>query len=401
MWNKLTVIWHGLSGHFRGYHAIESRYWLYVIGSIVSLTILWVNSSVSFNFYRFNVLIKAIGLGDQISFIGAIILTFILAFAAWVILAFLAYMTSARLNKRKSALIGISKSDVFFSLLGVVFLAGLDIYANLHGVEEIVLNSTSQHIDDPTLGIDTTFEAQRQEILARLDGKRSIAQDEIDLINKWTGKAHSCTKTGCPTKRQEQGTIGAHWKGTLTTFGTSYLTGLKTKLNGLDTQEMAELQRVEERKHTIMTSMLGAYTKDVQRYNTELGEKNRTLKGFVLIAYPFSFIIEFLLAGITFLALEYLFETGDMERPHITVYQNGEFHSSTEVLNGERNNGTGKKKAPKKGYEIACDQCGTVTTKHHPRARFCSDECRIEWNEAKKGYSVASIKRRKTNKEGS
>ena len=71
MWNKLTIIWHGLSGHFRGYHAVESRYWLYVIGSVVSLVILWVNSSVSFNFYRFNVLTKAIGLGEQISFIGA------------------------------------------------------------------------------------------------------------------------------------------------------------------------------------------------------------------------------------------------------------------------------------------------------------------------------------------
>ena len=114
MWNKLSVIWHGMSSHFRGYHAVESRYWLFVIGSIVSLTILWVNSSVSFNFYRFNVLGKAIGMGEQASLIGSVVLTFILAFAAWVLLAFLAYILSARLNRRRSALVGISKSDVFF-----------------------------------------------------------------------------------------------------------------------------------------------------------------------------------------------------------------------------------------------------------------------------------------------
>ncbi len=394
MWNKLSVIWHGMSGHFRGYHAVESRYWLFVIGSIVSLTILWVNSAVSFNFYRFNVLSKAVGLGGQISFLGAVLLTFILAFAAWVLLSFLAYMLSAKLNKRRSALVGISKSDIFFSLLGVVFLAGLDVYANLNGVEEIVVNSTVQHMEDPTISIDTTFESQRSSLLSRLDERRNTIRKEIEQINRWTGKAHSCTKTGCPTKRQGQGTIGAHWKGTLTAFGTQQLNTLKEKLETIDAQEMAETERIEERKSSVEASLLNAYTQDVQRYHTELGEKNRTLKGFVLIAYPFSFVIEFLLAGITFLALEYLYETGRLERPAITVYQNGEFDSSTEVKNGHRNNGTANgKKKKRKGYEIECENCGTVATKHHPRARFCSDSCRIEWNENKKGYSVASIRK--------
>ena len=306
------------------------------------------------------------------------------------------------MNKRKSALIGISKSDVFFSLLGVVFLAGLDIYANLHGVEEIVQNSTTEHIHDPTLGLDTTFEAQRAALLARMDEKRQIIHKEADIIRKWTGRPHSCTNTGCPTKKKGQGTIGAHWKGTLTAFGSERLTSLKSRLSTLDEQETDELQRLEERKQTVMASAISAYKQDVQRYHTELGAKNRTLKGFVLIAYPFSFIIEFLLAGITFLALEYLYETKRLERPAVTVYQNGEFDSSTSVINGERYNGTpngtGKKKAGRKGYEIVCANCKTVTTKHHPRARFCSDECRIEWNEKEKGYSVASIKRQKMNK---
>ena len=393
MWNKLSVIWHGMSGHFRGYHAVESRYWLFVIGSIVSLTILWVNSAVSFNFYRFNVLAKAVGLGDQASFIGAVLLTFVLAFAAWVLLSFLAYLLSAKLNKRRSALIGISKSDVFFSLLGVAFLAGLDVYANLNGVEEIVVNSTVQHMEDPTISVDTTFESQRSSLLSRLDNRRNRINQEINQINRWTGKSHSCTKTGCPTKRKGQGTIGAHWKGTLTAFGTQQLNTLKEKLEAIDAQELAEIKRIEERKSSVQTSLLNAYTKDVQRYHTEVGEKNRTLKGFVLIAYPFSFVIEFLLAGITFLALEYLYETGRLERPAITVYQNGEFDSSTEVVNGLRNNGTTKPKRKRRGYEITCKNCGTVATKHHPRAKFCSDECRIEWNENKKGYSVASIRK--------
>lgn len=393
MWNKLSVIWHGMSGHFRGYHAVESRYWLFVIGSIVSLTILWVNSSVSFNFYRFNVLSKAIGLGGQASFLGAILLTFVLAFAAWVLLAFLAYLLSAKLNRRRSVLIGISKSDVFFSLLGVAFLAGLDVYANLHGVEEIVEQSTVEHVGDPTLGIDTTFETQRTVLLGRLDQRRNVVQNEIDLINQWTGRNHSCTTSGCPTKKQGQGTIGAHWRGTLTAFGSSHLNELKDKLDEIDRQEENELSRLEERKTSVQTSLIGAYRQDVQRYHTELNEKNRTLKGFVLIAYPFSFVIEFLLAGITFLALEYLYETNVLERPSIVVYQNGEFDSSTEVVNGVRNNGTPKSKSGRKGYEIACQNCGTVTTKHHPKARFCSDSCRIEWNENKKGYSVASIRK--------
>ena len=394
MWNKLSVIWHGMSGHFGGYHAVESRYWLFVIGSIVSLTILWVNSSVSFNFYRFNVLGKAIGMNEQSSLIGAVVLTFILAFAAWVLLAFLAYILSARLNRRRSALVGISKSDVFFSLLGIAFLAGLDIYANLNGVEEIVVQSTEVHIDDPTLGIDSKFETQRTELLNRLDQRRTVILDEISLINKWTGQNHSCTKTGCPTQKKGKGTIGVHWKGTLTAFGSSHLNKLKGKLDELDKQEETELARLDERKSSLETSLVGAYQQDVQRYHTELGEKNRTLKGFVLIAYPFSFVIEFLLAGITFLALEYLYETEVLERPVITVYQNGEFDSSTKVKNGVRNNGTSKPKSVRKGYEITCKNCGTVATKHHPKAKFCSDDCRIEWHENKKGYSVASIRKK-------
>lgn len=394
MWNKFSIIWHGLSGHFRGYHVVESRYWLYLVGSVVSLTILLINASVSFNFYRFNVLTKAVGLSESSSFIGAILLTLILAVAAWILLSFLAYLFSAKLNHRPSALVGISKSDVFFSLLGVVFLAGLDVYANLHGVEEIVLSSTQTHQQDPTVDIDADFEEQRLATIVRLTKKRQTVEAEITMINQWTGKAHSCTKTACPTKKKGNGTIGAHWKGVLTAFGTGRLTELKQSLAELDQQEQGELQRIDQRKQTVATSLLGRYQKDVQRYHTELGEKNRTLKGFVLLAYPFSFVIEFLLAGITFLALEYLYETQRLERPEVIVYTNGSFRSSTKVEAYEKPVAK-KSKAKKRTYEITCQNCGDPATKRHPRARFCSNECRIEWNENEKGYSVASIRKAK------
>ncbi len=390
MWNKLRVIWHGMSGHFQGYHPVESRYWLFVIGSVVSLVILWVNSSVSFNFYRFNVLTKAVGLSGSAAFTGAVVLTFILAFAAWVLLAFLAYLASAKLNQRHSALVGISTSDVFFSLLGVVFLAGLDIYANLHGVEEIVLQSTVEHMADPTLRIDTTFEDDRGAVIARFEARRGEVQTEIDRINRWTGKAHSCTRTGCPTRKQGQGTIGAHWKGTLTSFGSQVLNDLKAKLEALESEESDELDRIDQRRESVQTSLMGAYTQDVRRYQTELNEKNRTLKGFVLIAYPFSFIIEFLLAGVTFIGLEYLYRTSRLQRPNVTVYANGEFDSSLKVKNGARTMPTESVRGSKQGYEITCQQCGTVAVKHHPRAKFCSDRCRAEWHKREQSYVSGS-----------
>lgn len=385
MWNKLRMIWHGVSGHFQGYHPVESRYWLYVIGSIVSLVILWVNSAVSFNFYRFNVLTKAVGLDGSAAFLGAIALTFILAFAAWVLLAFLAYLASARLNQRRSALVGISTSDVFFSLLGVVFLAGLDVYANLHGVEEIVLNSTQVHMDDPTLDIDTTFESDRQMILARFDSRRQEIRKELDHIDQWTGKPHSCTRTGCPTQRKGNGTIGAHWQGTLTAFGTKVRNDLKQKLETLEAQEQREIARIDTRRSTVQSSLMGAYSNDVDRYQTELQQKNRTLKGFVLIAYPFSFIIEFLLAGITFIGLEYLYATKRLKRPKVSVYANGEFDSTPQVRHGVRHPDTESVQGAKRGYEITCQQCGTVAVKHHPRAKFCSDRCRAEWHKREHG----------------
>jgi len=373
MWNKLSVIWHGISGHFRGFHPVESRYWLFVIGSLVSLVILLVNSSVSFSFYRFNVLSKAVGLTSFSSFVGAVLLTFVLAFAAWVLLAWLAYLLSAKLNNRKIVLVGISKSDVAFSILGILFLAGLDVFANWQGVEEIAMNSTSEHMADPTLQVDTTFSNERNHTLVRLDQKRETITREIAVINSWTGKNHSCTKTKCPTKARGKGTIGAHWKGTLTAFGSKTLEAHKRDLSALDEKEAEELEKIEKRRTVVSASLVGAYQKDVNRYTTELTEKNRTLKGFVLIAYPFSFVIEFLLAGICFMALEYLYETKRLKRPTVSVYQNGTFRRSPTVEADNRKHGD-------RGYEIECLQCGTVTVKKHPRAKFCSDKCRYEYH---------------------
>ena len=45
----------------------------------------------------------------------------------------------------------------------------------------------------------------------------------------------------------------------------------------------------------------------------------------------------------------------------------------------------------KDGYTITCLNCQTTVVKKSPKAKFCSDDCRIEYNQKKNGYNVSQI----------
>ena len=396
MWSKLNVVWYGIQGKFKGYLPVENRFWLYLFGVFASFLVLLINGAISFKFYQISVLEQAVGLEPLPAQIGAAFLTFILAAAAWFLLGFLAWLLYCKLNSNKVGLLGISANYVLFALLGLVALVGLDIYANLKGVEDIVEEATVVHTDDPTAGVVSTYQSRLDKVSAKYEQKRKLYAQELQTINSWTGKNHSCTKTGCFTKRVRGGAVqGSHWKGTLTALGSQRLEELKGQLFKLDDQEEKELAALDRDKSNVLNASMGAFNKDVKRYETQIRERNRTLKGYVFIAYIFSFIVEFLICSITFLATEYLYGIGVMDRPEIVVDQKGLYQSSSgiKVVTPSPTPGRANRRTcqnPK------CNNGNPVDISHmRSNAKYCSDACRIQGNELKKGYNVNSIKQKR------
>ena len=396
MINQLKVIWFGLGGAFAGYHPVETKLWLYISGVLFNVGLLVMNSFISFSFDRDTVWRDSVGLDSEMAFILALVSTIILAFVALHFISYLGFLASAKAHKREKLLVGVTRWSVFFTLVAILAVSAIEIYRNYHGSEDIAESNTEAHISDPTVSIDDKYQSQEEKVIADYKANIELLQQEIDLINRWTGKPHSCTKTTCPTQKKGQGTIGAHWQGTLTAFGSKYLADLKTRRNKLESDKDQEIANIRNRKKTVMASTLSVYQKDVARYEDELNLKNRTFKGFVLIAFPAAFVIAFLLSNITYMGIEYLYETGKLERPNVTVSNNGSVlgvNGSTVLTHTPSRNGKALTDdlVKLRLSNRECVNCGTDISHKRKDAKTCSDGCRIAYNEWRKGYSVAAV----------
>lgn len=376
MFNQIKVIWYGLGGCFDGYHPVDSKFWLYLAGVLFNAGMLMMNSFISFSFDRDTVWRDSVGLSPTPAFWLAITSTVLLAFVALHFISYLAFLLSAKLHDREEQLIGVTRWGVFFTVLAVMAVTTVEIYRNYHGSEDIAQSNTEVHIDDPTVNLDVQYQSQEDSVAASYASQIIHVQEEIDVIQHWTGKAHSCTRTPCPTRKQGKGTVGAHWKGTLTAYGSQYLETLREKKQTLENRQVTEVERVRGRKETVSASLIGAYQKDVNRYESELALKNRTFKGFVFIAFPAAFIIAFLLSEITYMAIEYLYETERLSRPAVTVEPSGR------IVSGQTST-TVQTFTSRKQYAIICECCGNAAIKTRSDARFCSDPCRVAYNRAK------------------
>lgn len=396
MINQLKIIWFGLGGSFAGYHPVETKLWIYISGVLFNIGLLVMNSFISFSFDRDTLWQASVGLEPGTSFTLALISTTLLAFVALHFISYLGFLASAKVNKREMLLIGVTRWSVFFIIMAVMALLAMEIYRNYHGSEDIAQRNTRSHIDDPTAFLDDKYKMQEDSLKADFKGQIARIEQQINLINHWTGKSHSCTRTGCPTQKRGKGTIGAHWKGTLTSFGSETLSQLRSRLAALEDNKQTEVSLLRDRKSQVMQASLAAFTNDVSRYNRELSLKNRTFKGFVFIAFPAAFIIAFLLSNVTFMGIEYLYETGKLNRPTVTVNRNGSLQSEdTLSVKTEAPKADGFKLTDKviaqRFEDRACAFCGTDISHRRKDAKTCSDNCRIAYNEWKNGYSVAAI----------
>lgn len=398
MINQLKVIWFGLGGAFAGFHPVETKLWIYISGVLFNIGLLVMNSFISFSFDRDTLWQASVGLSPDIAFNLALLSTTLLAFVALHFISYLGFLASAKVHKQKSLLAGVTRWSVFFTILAVMAVLAMEIYRNYHGSEDIAKSNTQSHMADPTASLDDKYNAQEDSLKSDFKAQISLLQRQIDLVNHWTGKSHSCTRTGCPTKKKGQGTIGAHWKGTLTSFGTETIQQLKTRLNELETAKTYEISVLRTRKNEVMASSVAMFRSDVNRYNRELQLKNRTFKGFVFIAFPAAFVIAFLLSNITYIGIEYLYETGKLERPSVTLSPNGvpiSGNGSTPVPMDidPMNNGKAltEEKVKERFSDRQCAYCGTDIQYKRRDAKTCSDPCRIAYNEWKKGYSVAGV----------
>ncbi len=379
MFNQIKVIWYGLGGCFDGYHPVDSKFWLYLAGVLFNAGLLLMNSFISFSFDRDTVWRDSVGLSPTPVFWLALVSTILLAFVALHFISYLAFLFSAKLHKRKEQLIGVTRWGVFFTILAVLAVSTVEIYRNYHGSEDIAESNTASPIDDPTAYLDDKYQGQEDSVSNSYVNQIAEIKAEIVMITSWTGKSHSCTRTSCPTRKQGKGTIGAHWKGTLTAYGSQYLESLKRKKESLEERQLAEIDRIRSRKATVSTSLVGAYRQDVTRYQNELTIKNRTFKGFVFIAFPAAFIIAFLLSEITYIAIEYLYETDRLSRPAVSIDSSGKVVSNHTQATVQTFASNGRKQ-----YAIICKGCGKPAIKTRSDARFCSDGCRIAYNYTKK-----------------
>ena len=265
----------------------------------------------------------------------------------------------------------------------------IEIYRNYYGSEDIAKSNTVEHVEDPTAALDQTYHSQEEEVKASFKDQIAQVQAEINAINRWTGKSHSCTKTTCPTRKKGKGTIGAHWKGTLTAFGSEQLARLKQKRSDLEAKRDEEIAGVRQRRTTVMQASVSAFNRDVDRYKRELSLKNQTFKGFVFIAFPAAFIIAFLLSDITYMGIEYLYESGRLERPIVTGSRDGSSVMKT-ATDSRHGKALTDSLVEQRFSNRQCVNCGTDIQHKRRDAKTCSDGCRIAYNEWKNGYSVAA-----------
>lgn len=390
MINQLKVIWFGLGGAFAGFHPVETKLLLYIAGFLFNVGMLIMNSFISFSFDRDTVWKESVGMEQEPAVNLALVSTFLLAFVALHFISYLAFLASAKAHKRKNLLIGVSRWSVFFTISAVVAVLVIEVYRNYYGSEDIAESNTEQHIGDPTAGLDKQYQSEEDAVKADFKGRIATIQEKVDLINRWTGKKHSCTKTGCPTAKKGSGTIGAHWQGTLTAFGSERLAKLAEQIETLETKRDEEIALVRQRKGQVMTASINAFREDVDRYDTELKLKNKTFKGFVFIAFPAAFVIAFLLSDITYMGIEYLYESGKLERPIVTGFRDGSsvIKTPTATRHGKP---LSQELIDQRFQERKCVNCGVDISHKRRDAKTCSDGCRISYNEWKNGYSVASV----------
>lgn len=394
MFNQFKVIWYGLGGAFAGFHPVETKIPLYIAGFLFSAGVLLMNSFISLSFDRDTVWQESVGLSYDQATVLAVISTVLLAIVAMFFISYLALLASAKAHKRRNLLIGISRWGVFFTLLAVVAVLTIEIYRNYHGSEDIAESHTEQHMVDPTSRLDTKYQSQEESVKEDYTARIGQIQAKIALINRWTGKRHSCTKTGCPTIKKGKGTVGSHWKGTLTAVGSEQLAILEKRIQELEAERNKEVAIVRERRATVLSASVNAFKEDVSRYKAEIQLKNNTFKGFVFIAFPAAFIISFLLSDITYMGMEYLYESGRLERPIVTGFQDGLSVVKTAAVTRDGTSLT-EEIVDQRFKARQCVNCGTDISHKRRDAKACSDSCRISYNEWKNGYSVAAIRKRK------
>lgn len=349
------------------------------------------NSFISFSFDRDTIWRDSVGVSTASATNLGLTSTFLLAFVSLHVISYLAFLASAKVHKRKQLLLGVSRWSVFFTMAAMLAVLTIEVYRNYYGSEDIAESNTVVAMANPTAGLDEKYHAQEETVREDYKGRIAKVQETVELINSWTGKKHYCTKTGCPTAKKGKGTIGCHWKGTLTAFGSKQLATLAKRIETLEDERDQEINLVRDRKDQVLTASISSYQQDVDRYNTEISLKNNTFKGFVFIAFPTAFIIAFLLSDITFLGIEYLYETERLERPYVPeIRLDGKSVRKTPTVSREGNVLTDKL-VQERFKRRECVNCGTDIQHKRKDAKTCSDGCRIAYNEWKSGYSVKDV----------
>lgn len=305
----------------------------------------------------------------------ATVMTFAIAILGFISAGFLASVIldwSQGLDRKRGYV------ETTAAILFALAIIGVDIWANLQGSTFRAF----EHSEVQRVEVDQTADkisSSREKVIDKYAQRRSSVENQIAAL-----ELNPCRRN-C-THIVPGG--AAHWDRAVTQFGKKEIRRLKGKLEGFDDQEEKELKGVDEIYGSSLSSASDIYT-------TTLSTQKGFWKFSAVGAYIIALIASLYASGFSRRALDLVRKLDGKEDIPYYNYDPTNIHyrdfsieggkDNTNRPNGNRTNG---------GYEIECKNCGKQTVKKSPRAKYCSDICRIQYHEREKGYSVANIKRK-------
>lgn len=287
MFDQITIITYGFTGKLKDAPTLRKWFWPFLIAIFVSMAVLGYNSFMSLNYYR--------GLLEKFTFIRSDSIPIIVTVLIAVFLYFqMSSITGTILDYWKKRKYKTDGHEPMFAAAIIVMavMLGLDIYANLQGVEHVSHNTTEVVMDNPLDNIEADAEVRRTNVINRFDPDIQKHEKVIERIRdlpkaKETGHNRIC-KNVCPYKL---GTGAVHWNGVITPFGFRLIDAYQAKIDELESQKRAELATILEAETTKRETAKDDYSRDKNRYDTTVKEKQSGHTKLVYFAYAIAFLL--------------------------------------------------------------------------------------------------------------
>lgn len=284
MFDNIITIKEAFTGKLKNEPTLRKWFWVFLSALIFSIVVLGYNSYMSLNFYR-KMLER---FADMQSSFLPLLVTVVIAVVAYFLISgitgtILDYM-AGREYKTKG-----HEPLFIFSILGLVGLLSLDIYANLQGVDFVAYDTTTEVMANPLDNIEQKFTTEIENTKEEYRVKRERIESKLKLLNRTDVHSSNDCVRECP--KHPGG--ASHWKGNLTDFGKKMIAQYKTDLDALEDQETKALADIRANKTRTYTAAEDDYNRDKGRFDMSVETKQTGHRKMVWFAYGLAIVLSF------------------------------------------------------------------------------------------------------------